>query len=238
MVIIPAIELRDGKCVRFGQGEFMKRQSFPREPVALAQYWQAEGAEYLHIFDWDGAREGKPVNGLLFRKMAEALHIPIEVKGGVRQAAHVEELLEAGVQRVVLEETALADRAAAGRIFEKYQERVAASIRARDGMVLLGGWAEPTDVKAADLALAYKDHGLITLLYKDLTGEDGEENPCFPQIQALKETTGLRIIASGGISSLNTVRRLKENEIDGAVIAKALYNGALNFKNALAFARQ
>ncbi|MDO4552686.1 MAG: HisA/HisF-related TIM barrel protein [Bacillota bacterium] len=238
MIIMPAIELKDGKSSRPVPVDLMKRPGFSRDPAALAQYWQNNGAEALHIYDGDAARAGKPLNLALFRKIAEGLQIPLQVKGGIRLREHVQELLSVGVDRVVLEEQVLADRRLCTRIFEEYGGKAAASVRAENGLVLAGAWPAPTDRKASELLLFYKDSGLRTVLYKDLAAdENGEPEVNVPAIVALKEATGLRVVASGGISTLLELRRLTEAGIDGCIISRALYEGTINFKNALAFAR-
>ncbi len=219
MQIIPAIEVRERKNLR-----------------SIAFHWQQEGAEYIHIYDPEGARLGKPAHLGYFRNLAGSLRTKLQYKGGVRREEDVEMLLEAGAGRVVLDECALADPKRCEALFEKYGERLIAAVRAQNGTVLLNNWPLPTNVSAEALLLRYRDYGLRTVLYKEMA-EEGKYAEKTEQLRRVKEGSGLTIIASGGVRSLTEISTLKEAGLDGVVIYSALHDGSLSFKNAMAFAR-
>lgn len=233
MIILPAIDIKNGKCVRLVQGDFAKIETYGDDPVAMAIRWWQEGAEYLHIIDLDGALQGEAVNKDLIKRMVESVKIPIQFGGGVRDMKYAEEMLSAGVSRVILGTSALSDKAFTKEAIKTYGSRVAVSVDAKDGYVAVKGWTELTTVTAADLIAELESYGLETVVYTDISKDGMMAGPNFDQINQLKNQIQSKLVASGGVSSAGDVKKLREMDIYGAVIGKALYTGGVQLKDVL-----
>lgn len=239
MEVIPAIDIRGGRCVRLEQGDFARETVFAGDPAEAARRWQEAGARRLHVVDLDGAREGRPVNEAQVRRILAAVSIPVQLGGGIRDIAAVHRFLEAGVDRVVLGTAAVKDQTALLNALALFRERIVVGVDAREGVVVTEGWRESSGLPAAELVRRLGDMGVSRIVYTD-TLRDGTLTE--PNFAALEEVLGaasglpspLAVIYSGGVSSLEHLRRLAEMGVEGAIVGKALYTGALDLAAALA----
>lgn len=239
MIIIPAIDLINGECVRLEQGDYQKKTVYSSDPVQTAQAFAQAGAEMLHIVDLDGARVGYPQNLDVVQKISQAVPIPIELGGGLRDLAAVEAAFAAGAARVILGTAVLDEPQWFTEAIAKYGERIVVGIDARDGMVAVKGWLETTTVSALELVERIKKHGIKEIIYTDIA-RDGMLSG--PNLTALKEIAkaGVKIVASGGVSSLDDIRNLRELTSVGVyavIIGKALYTNQIDLAEAIAAAR-
>ena len=231
---IPAIDLQGGRCVRLSQGEFARETVYGDDPVAMALKWQAAGAARLHVVDLDGAREGSPRNHDIIAGIAMALDIPVQVGGGIRDAETVEKLLLFGVDRCILGTRAAQDRAWADEMFRTFGDRLILGIDAKDGHVAIKGWVETTALTAVELANALKPAGAARIIYTDISRDGMLSGPNIAATARLAADTGLAVIASGGMSSLDDLRRLAAHPgIEGAIIGRALYTGDIELAQAV-----
>lgn len=228
MVVLPAIDLKDGKCVRLRQGKADAVTVYSDDPVAQAQAWLAQGAEQLHVVDLDGAFQGEPRHAEVIARIVKAIGIPVEVGGGLRTDAQIERLLEAGVARAIVGTRALEGIDALAALVRRFGEKIAVGIDARDGFVQVKGWVETTRTRAAELAKQVESVGVRTIIYTD-TATDGMLGG--PNLAAMREmcgTVACRVIASGGVSAPEHVTALKAlgcPNLYGAIVGKALYDG-------------
>lgn len=227
MIIFPAIDIKDGRCVRLTQGDYNQVETFSTDPVETALKWQSQGGKYLHLVDLDGALVGKPVNKDLIKNIVSALTIPVQVGGGIRDLTYAEEMLSVGISRVILGTSALADRNFVKTILQKHGEKVAVSIDAKNGFVAVKGWTEVSDIKAVDFAKELEGYGLQTIIYTDIAKDGMMSGPNFSELQNLQQNVKSNIIASGGITTAADVNKLREMNLYGAIIGKALYTGSI-----------
>ena len=229
MTIIPAIDLKGGKCVRLRQGVADDATVYGDDPVAMARHWEAEGGRALHVVDLDGAFNGAPAHAEVVAKIAAALSIPVEIGGGLRTDDHVRAMLDAGVSRVILGTRALADEAALKRLVDLYGgAKIAVGIDARNGLVQVKGWVETTGTLATDLAKRVSDLGVGTIIYTDTATDGMLSGPNLEAMDKICEAASCGIVASGGISSVKNVRdlvALGHPNLVGAIVGKALYEG-------------
>ena len=228
MIIFPAIDLKDGKCVRLVQGDYNKEQIFSDNPAEVALKWQAQGAKYLHLVDLDGALTGKPENKSSISKIVASLQIPIQLGGGIRSMDYADELLAMGISRIILGTSALADPEFTRNIIKKYGDRVAVSLDAKDGLIAVKGWTELSVIKARDLANDLKQWGLKTIVYTDIAKDGMMSGPNFAELADIHMATGLHVIASGGVSTRQDLERLDAMGLYGTIIGKALYTGDIS----------
>lgn len=231
MIIIPAIDLRDGKCVRLTQGQFDQEIIYGDNPVEVAKQWEWQGAKFLHLVDLDAALVGTSQNGEVIKEIVDAIDIPVQVGGGIRTLGNIEDMFEIGVDRVILGTSALTEKEFLIEALEKYQEKIVVSIDAKDGLVALKGWTEVSNVKALDFAKELEEMGIKTIIYTDIAKDGMLLGPNFKELQVLKDNLSLDIIASGGISSTENLLKLKELDVAGAIIGKALYTGDIQLED-------
>jgi len=240
MLVIPAVDIKGGRCVRLFQGLADKETVYGEDPALMARKWVGEGAEFLHVVDLDGAFEGYPKNWETVQKVISSVNIPIELGGGIRSPEMVEKILSGGVNRVIIGSRAVDSPDFLELIFREFRERIVPSIDARDGIVLVKGWEESTDLKAIDLGNTLKKIGFKLVIYTD-TAVDGTLNgPNLPVIEEFLDRTGLRAIAAGGVSRLEDIANLKRLErkgLVGAITGKAIYEGTLRLPEAIRTAR-
>jgi len=233
MIIIPAIDIRAGKCVRLTQGDYAQEKVYDDDPVAVAQGFEAEGAELIHVVDLDGAKAGEPRNKAIIERIVRAVRIPIEVGGGIRSFDSASALLDIGVSRVVVG-TALVQRPdLAERLFLTFRERVVAGIDARGGKVAIGAWTEQSEVTAVDLALTMQRSGARRVILTDIA-RDGMLNG--PNLELLEEVASqlvIPVIQSGGIGSLDHLRSLKGTRAEGVIVGRAIYEGKFSVSEAI-----
>ncbi len=239
MIIYPAIDLKGGQCVRLRQGDFAQTTVYSSDPVNMALHWQAQGAEYLHVVDLDGALAGTGVNTEVIRRICTALTIPVQTGGGIRIMADVEEKLAAGVSRVIIGTAAVKDPEFLRQAIETYgPDRIVAGIDAKNGMVALEGWEEESQVSAVELGKQMRALGLQTAVYTDIS-RDGMLSGCnVAETKKMMEQTGLDIIASGGISSIEDMQKVAEAGIPGVITGKAIYEGKLDLAAAIQYFKE
>lgn len=234
LIPIPAIDLLGGRCVRLSQGDYNQETVYGDDPVAMALKWQAAGAARLHVVDLDGAKEGSPRNHDVIAGIAMALDIPVQVGGGIRDAETVEKLLLFGVQRCILGTRAAQDRAWAEEMFRAFGDRLILGIDAKDGKVAIKGWLETTELTAVELANTLKPAGACRIIYTDISRDGMLTGPNVAATARLAAETGMAVIASGGMSNLDDLRRLSQHPgIEGAIIGRALYTGAIDLAEAV-----
>jgi phosphoribosylformimino-5-aminoimidazole carboxamide ribotide isomerase len=238
VLLLPAIDLRGGQCVRLRQGDYSQETVFGADPAAMACRWVEQGAEYLHLVDLDGARQGRPVNGDSVQAIVRVAGVPCQLGGGLRQEEHLAEALGWGVARVILGTRALEDPAWCAAMCRKYAGKVALGIDARAGRVAVEGWQQTSERSAVDLARECADWPPDAIIYTDI-GKDGML--AGPNVEATAEVAkavSVPVIASGGVTSLDDVRRLAQAGLAGCIIGRALYEGRLDLKEAIAFTKK
>jgi phosphoribosylformimino-5-aminoimidazole carboxamide ribotide isomerase len=236
VILFPAIDLKDGACVRLRQGRMEEATLYNPDPAAQARAFADAGSRWLHIVDLDGAFAGKPVNAAAVRAILEAVAIPLQLGGGVRDMATIEAWLAAGVARVILGTTALRDPALVRAACRRFPGRIAVGIDARGGRVAVEGWAKTASVEAKELALSFEGAGVAAIVYTDIERDGALEGPNVEATAALARAISTPVIASGGVASLDDLRALKAHEKDGIVgviAGRALYDGRLDLGHAL-----
>ena len=233
MLILPAIDLRGGKCVRLKQGDYAQETVFGDDPVGMARRWVSEGAKALHLVDLDGAKAGKPVNGDVIRRIVQAVDVPCQVGGGLRTEADIETTLAAGVARVVLGTRALQDPAWVRDIAQAYPKRIVLGLDARDGKVATHGWLETSEASALDVAREFARWPLYAIVYTDIARDGMLGGPDLEGLAALAAAVPVPVIASGGVTTLQNVRDLAAKRLFGCIIGRALYEGQIDLSAVL-----
>ncbi|NJR70837.1 MAG: 1-(5-phosphoribosyl)-5-[(5-phosphoribosylamino)methylideneamino]imidazole-4-carboxamide isomerase [Synechococcales cyanobacterium CRU_2_2] len=237
MEVIPAIDLLGGKCVRLYQGDYDQAQVFGEDPVSMAQHWVDQGATRLHLVDLDGAKDGKPVNHDVIGAIAQTLSIPVQVGGGLRDRAQVVHLLERGVERVILGTIAVEQPQLVESLCREFPQKIVVGIDARDGRVATRGWLEISEVSAIELGQTMESHGAAAIIYTDIQRDGTLQGPNMPALREMAEALTIPVIASGGVSSLTDLLSLLALEpvgIQGVIVGRAIYTGAVNLKEAVA----
>lgn len=239
MLVFPAIDLKEGKAVRLLQGRMEDSTVYAENPLEVAQRFLAEGAEYLHMVDLDGAFVGKPVNDGVIRKVVENVALKVQVGGGIRTLERIEELLNLGVARVILGTVAVRDPQLVADAVRRFGgDKIIVGIDAKKGQVAVQGWAETTEMTATDLALKMKNVGVQRIIFTDISRDGMLQGPNIESTVQLAQVSQLQIIASGGVSSLEDLQKLQAQvasgvSIEGAIVGKALYSGAFTLAEAL-----
>jgi len=237
MILIPAIDLIGGCVVRLLQGKFDAQKTYSRDPLKVAKHWAAQGAELIHVVDLDGAVSGTPKNLPIVKVIVRQLKVPVEFGGGVRDIAVIKELLAAGITRVVLGTRAAEDKAFLKKAFASFGEKIIVSIDAKGESIATKGWQDDfSGMAVEDFALLIKQIGFKEFIYTDTLKDGTLSGPNIKNIKALLKATGIKIIASGGISALTDISKLKlleKNGLTGIIIGKALYEGKFTLKEAM-----
>ena len=235
MEVIPAIDLRGGLCVRLYQGDFGRETVYSEDPLAVARQWQEQGASRLHLVDLDGAAQGEPVNLDIIAAIVAQSEIPVQVCGGVRSSSTAQMLLSIGVDRLVIGTAAVRNP---GLVRQLCQDggspRVVVAVDARDGLVAVQGWLEKTSVTAVELGMRMAELGVERLLYTDISRDGTLSEPNFSANAQLVKSTGLAILASGGVTSLDHITELAKIGAEGVIVGRALYTGDLELPAAIA----
>ncbi|MBM3119411.1 MAG: 1-(5-phosphoribosyl)-5-[(5-phosphoribosylamino)methylideneamino]imidazole-4-carboxamide isomerase [Chloroflexi bacterium] len=234
MEIIPAVDIKGGKCVRLYQGDYRRETVFSEDPVAVALEWQSQGAKRLHLVDLDGAADGGPRNRAIVETIVKRIGIPVQLGGGIRDEASVVKLLAIGVGRVILGTVAVENSEMVQRLCQKYGEAIVVGIDARDGRVAIHGWQKGTEIAALELGRKMATLGVRRIIYTDIKRDGTLTEPGFKAIAEMVKGVNLPIIAAGGISALSHLRKLGELGVEGAIVGRALYTGDINLKEALA----
>ena len=227
MIIFPAIDILNGQCVRLIQGDYNKEKVYSNSPVDMAKQWEEKGAEFIHIVDLDGAKTGNSINKEIILEIAKTVQVPIQVGGGIRSIETIKDYLENGVSRVIIGTAAINNPAFLQEAVEKFQEKIAVSIDARDGYVATDGWTDTSDVKALDLVKKLEEFGVKTIVYTDIAKDGMLQGPNLEEQKAMNEATTIDVIASGGVTTKEDVENLRALNLYGVIIGKALYDGKL-----------
>jgi len=232
MQLYPAIDIKDGKCVRLKQGDFSRQTVFYDDPVGQAKKWEDAGATYIHIVDLDGAR-GTSNNFEAIRQIAKTVSAKIQTGGGIRTLADVEAKIELGISRVIIGTAAIENPEMVAEAFSKFGDKIAVGVDAVNGMVAVHGWETTSETTALDLCLKMKSLGVKTIIYTDISRDGMMTGPNIEATKHLIDQTGLDIIASGGVSCMEDLQRVSEINAEGVIIGKALYENAIDLKEAI-----
>ena len=241
MIIIPAIDLKNGCCVRLEQGLMDKDTVFNDDPGAQAAEWQRQGGEILHIVDLDGAFAGEPKNRSAIEAIVKAVTIPTQLGGGIRDIATIEAYLSLGIGRVIIGTAAQRNPAFVKEACAKFPGKIVVGIDAKDGMVAVQGWAEVTGITATELAQKFEGDGVSAIIYTDISRDGMMQGPNIQATKALAEAISIPVIASGGLSSLKDIENLiaiESSGVTGVITGKAIYSGAINLAEAIALTKK
>lgn len=232
--VIPAIDIRGGRCVRLHQGDYARETAYSDDPVAVAQRWQSEGAPRLHVVDLDGAREGRPVNTAAIQAICRAVAIPVEVSGGIRTLEAIEAALTGGADRVQLGSIAVKDPALTRAAIERFGPAIVIAIDARDGQVRTDGWLHSSNINALDLARQLDAAGVARIMFTDISRDGTLSEPNFQAYRDLLAAVRCPILASGGISAIPHLLELARIGCEGAIVGTSLYERRFTLAEALA----
>lgn len=233
MQILPAIDLRAGQCVRLRQGDYQQETVFGADPAGMAQRWVNEGATYLHLVDLDGAKEGRPINGPSIRAIVQACKVPCELGGGIRSEDHIREVLDWGIDRIVIGTRALKAPGWLEKMSEKFPGKLVLGIDARDGKVATEGWLEVSQVSALELAQRFEKLPLAALVYTDISRDGMMQGANVEAMAEMVRAVLLPVIASGGVTTLDDIRKLAAVPMAGCIVGRALYEGSLKLREIL-----
>lgn len=233
MEIFPAIDLKEGRCVRLYQGEFSKETVMNEDPVAQAIIFEKLGARRLHIVDLDGAIAGESLNFSVIEKICRAIRIPVQVGGGVRSLAAVKKLLLVGVDKVILGTAALYDKSFLEEAVRLYKEKIIVGIDAKNGFVATRGWLDMSEISYIDLAKQMEKLGVKTIVFTDISKDGTLAGPNFEQLKSLQNSVDIRLIASGGVATIQDVKKLNAMNIYGVIIGKAFYEKTIDLEEVL-----
>lgn len=237
MVIFPAIDIRGGKCVRLFKGDFAQETVFSDKPEEMAAKWEAQGGKFLHLVDLDGALAGKSVNLAVVKRIVDTVRIPVELGGGIRTMENIDEVLSLGVQRVILGSVAVKNPALVKEACQKYGDRVVVGIDAKDGIVAVDGWGVSGDVEVTVLAKEMAKAGVKTIIYTDISRDGTLSGVNVEATARLARESGVKIVASGGVKSLDDIEALlpyEKDGIEGVIVGKSIYTGSLDLQEAIA----
>ena len=240
MILFPAIDLKDGACVRLEQGDMARVTFFSSDPAAQAKTFEAQGFDYLHVIDLDGAFAGKPVNASAVAQILETVTIPVQLGGGIRDLATIEQWLDTGVARVIIGTVAVRDPDLVKIAARRFPDRVAVALDARDGKIAVGGWADTSELTAIEVAERFEDSGVAALIHTDIARDGLLKGLNLDATIALADAVAIPVIASGGLASLDDVKALlapRARRLAGAIAGRALYDGRLDPAAALALIR-
>lgn len=239
MQVIPAIDLRGGKCVRLVQGKFDQETVFGDDPVQMALHWQSLGAARLHLVDLDGAKTGAAQNTKVVARIVDALDIPVQLGGGIRSVETAKLMLDLGVERVILGTSVVLDRGLAGAVIDQFGDQIIIGLDASDGFVATHGWQEVTEIPAVDFALEMESLGASRIIHTDISRDGMMEGVNLGAMEKMARAVKIPVIASGGVTSIDDIKNLKKMErlgIEGVITGKALYTGSIDLPQAISLA--
>lgn len=238
MIVLPAIDLKDGVCVRLYQGEFSTAHQVAEDPVAVAKAFQAAGATHIHMVDLDGAKDGIRQNDVIVRAVIEATGLKVELGGGMRSMADLDAADQMGVWRMVIGSAAVSNPAFVREAVGKYGDRIAVGIDAKDGLVRTAGWTENAGVDYLEFAKSMEKIGVKEIIFTDIANDGMQSGPSFESLLALKKAVSCGIVASGGVTTVEDIRQLKADGMGGAIIGKAYYAGTIDLAEAVSVCAQ
>lgn len=227
MIVLPAIDIRKGKCVRLQQGLFDQETSYYEDPVYVAKMWEEKGAKYLHIVDLDGAQQGVGANFSILKSIINSISIPVEIGGGIRSLVAVKSYLDIGVDRVILGTKAIEDLDFIQGLCSDYGDKIAVSVDAKGDYVAIKGWVETSTIKTLPFCQDLVGAGVRTIIYTDISRDGMLTGPNLQMLKRLKDALDVHIIASGGVASIKNLQDLMKLDLYGAIVGKALYEGTL-----------
>ena len=233
MIILPAIDILGGKCVRLTKGEYGTAEQVAADPIETALSFERDGAEFIHMVDLDGAKEGSRINSDIYTEVAKKVSVPIEVGGGIRDMDTVDYYIGKGIERVIIGSAALKNPQLVKDAVKKYGDRIAVGIDALDGMVKTAGWLENSNVNYIDLACEMAKNGVKYIIFTDISKDGTLAGPNLEQLAALSEAVDINIIASGGIRDIGNIRDLAAMKLYGAICGKSIYSGSLSLREAI-----
>lgn len=233
MRIYPAIDLKDGQCVRLLKGEFDKKTVYSEDPLETALLWQKSGADFLHVVDLDGARSGSGANRKIIKEIIKSVSMKVQTGGGIRSMSDIDELIKAGAARVILGTAAVKKFDLVKEAAGKYGEKIAVGIDAKDGFAATDGWERVSAERAVDFALKMRDAGIKTVIYTDIATDGALCGPNLDAMREMVEKTRLSVVASGGVSSLEDIKALIPTGVEGAITGRAIYDGRLDLREAV-----
>lgn len=241
MIIFPAIDIRNGKCVRLTKGDFNQETIFADQPEVMAKQWADKGAEFLHVVDLDGALAGKTMNATAIEAILQTVNIPIQLGGGIRTLENIEMLLEMGIARVILGSIAVRSPELVKAACAKFGSKIVVGIDAKAGIVAVDGWGVSGNVEADRLAVEMAQAGVERIIYTDISRDGTLSGVNVEATAKLAKASGLKVIASGGVSSMTDIRKVKaagKDGVEGVIVGKAIYTNSLVLEDALAFAKE
>jgi phosphoribosylformimino-5-aminoimidazole carboxamide ribotide isomerase len=236
LIVIPAVDLKEGRCVRLSQGRMDQESVYSEHPVEMAKHWESKGAERLHVVDLNGAVTGKPFHHSLIKEITQSVRIPVEVGGGIREIATVEDYLSSGVRWVILGTAAFQNRSLVEEACRQFPERVILGIDARGGKVAIQGWNEVVSLEAVGLAKQFEGKGLSAIIFTDVERDGMSTGLNYESTRRLSASTSIPVIASGGVSRIEDIEHLLELESEGVIgviVGRALYTGQLDLEEAI-----
>lgn len=238
MIIFPAMDIRDGKCVRLYQGRFDRTEVVGENPIDIGLKFKNQGAEYLHMVDLDGALSGKVENLNMISRVIQQVKLPIEVGGGIRDLNTIENLIEQGISRVILGTAALKNPKFVKEAIKNYGDKIAVGIDAKDGFVAIEGWINVSQVNYIDFGRQMENIGVKTIIFTDVSRDGTLTGPNVEQTLRLKDSVSCNIIASGGIKNMENIIELKNKGVYGAIVGKAIYSGNICLKDAISAVKE
>ncbi len=237
MILYPAIDIKDGRCVRLVQGEFNDVTVYSDNPVDMARKFEQMGAEYIHVVDLDGARTGSPQNTAVISEMAVKLGVPVQLGGGIRTIETIEILLCKGIERVILGTSAVKDQELVKKAVQSFGKNLAVAIDAKNGLVAIEGWAKTSKFTAIGFAKKMEELGASVIIYTDISRDGMLKGPNLKAMEEMVKAVKIDVIASGGVSSIQDIKNLKDIGVSGAIVGKALYTGDIDLIEAIAAAK-
>ena len=237
MIIYPAIDVKDGRCVRLVQGQFNDVTVYSDNPVEMAKKFEQMGAQYLHVVDLDGARLGEPRNTAIVSEMAVKLGIPVQLGGGIRTIEMIEIILCKGIQRIILGTSAVNDPNLVKKAVQTFENNLAIGIDAKNGMVAIEGWAKTSEFTAIGFARKMQELGAKTIIYTDISRDGMLSGPNLKAMEEMVKAVEIEVIASGGVKSIEDIKNLKDIGVAGVIVGKALYTGDVDLTEAIRIAR-
>ena len=231
MQVIPAVDIKNGRCVRLEQGDFSKEKVYYNNPLETALFWQKKGAKILHVVDLDGAKDGRPQNIFLIKDIIKKLDIPVQIGGGIRNIEVIGEYLNTGAFRIIIGTLALEKPEVVNRLVSKFgANKIVAGVDARDNRVAVRGWLETSEKEVEDVIIDLKNRGIKTFIYTDISRDGMLTGPDIKGLKRLNELSGVEIVASGGITTKEHLQQLQDIGINYAIVGKALYTKKLNYE--------